>query len=402
MTAVFGAPAAPTPAGPAFSRDRFGRYLLPDPREAFPKTPVPWTRWTTVASTLDDTYNLQKWKMRMVARGMALRPPLVAGAAAVQWPDDQAGKQILDRLADEALTAAGGTDGRELGSALHGFTETADRAWLTDQIGAEEAMLESLPERFAPDVAAYLAEMRRHGFEVVDIERVCILPEVTNRGVSYPGAAGTYDRLVRCPDGKLRILDVKTQKDFYSWLSIAVQLAGYARSTHHLRDDGTWEPFPEVDLAAAIVMHVRPGSGEAKAYVVDIDEGWRALQVAIGVREMRKQAKAWGWPMGEPEQPASPLAALGDAIAAQADALVREVTAGVFCTDDGHAWNCPGPHAPGKLTIREVLVERIKQIGAAGGDRQAALTALWHEQAPRGQWDDGLTELGMQVMQGVS
>jgi hypothetical protein len=81
---------------------------------------------------------------------------------------------------------------------------------------------------------------------------------------------------------------------------------------------------------------------------------------------------------------------------------VREVTAGVFCTDDAHTWNCPGPHAPGKLTIREVLVERIKQIGAAGGDRQAALTALWQEHAPRGQWDDGLTELGMEVMQDVS
>src|SRR5690606_2671448 len=48
-----------TRVGP--KRDRYGRYLIPDPATGKERA---WMRATTLADTLDDRYNLELWKLR--------------------------------------------------------------------------------------------------------------------------------------------------------------------------------------------------------------------------------------------------------------------------------------------------------------------------------------------------
>ena len=49
-------------------RDRWGRPLITPPDGT---TPVPYTRVTTFAKAVEDTYHLGRWAERMVALGMA-------------------------------------------------------------------------------------------------------------------------------------------------------------------------------------------------------------------------------------------------------------------------------------------------------------------------------------------
>src|SRR5690606_4192456 len=52
----------------AVARDRWGRYLLPDPQTGEIR---PFTRTTTLAGTITDTYGIHRWEPRGVARGLA-------------------------------------------------------------------------------------------------------------------------------------------------------------------------------------------------------------------------------------------------------------------------------------------------------------------------------------------
>jgi hypothetical protein len=105
MTDPFAAPAAL--AEP--KHDRYGRYLLPDPQTGKEQA---WTRVSTVARTLADEYGLTQWKLRMAAKGIALRPDLIAAAAAA---DVDADKKRLDEIAESAMERAGAGAGRQPG-----------------------------------------------------------------------------------------------------------------------------------------------------------------------------------------------------------------------------------------------------------------------------------------------
>ena len=61
--------------------DQWKRYLIVPQKGG---APVPHTRATTWASTLDDRYGLERWSRRTVALGLARRPDLVAQVAATR------------------------------------------------------------------------------------------------------------------------------------------------------------------------------------------------------------------------------------------------------------------------------------------------------------------------------
>ena len=60
-------------------RDRYGRPMIVPPKGG---KPVPYTRTTTVAGSLDDGTALVAWKLRMAAAGLTLRPDLLLAASA--------------------------------------------------------------------------------------------------------------------------------------------------------------------------------------------------------------------------------------------------------------------------------------------------------------------------------
>jgi hypothetical protein len=278
-------------------RDRYGRYLLPDPETGKLKA---WTRATTIAGTLKDRFGLEQWDQRNIVYGIGQRQSLYAKAAAATLDD----RKILDGIARDAKAAANSKAGADIGSALHAFTERVDRG--------EEL---TIPEPFDADVKAYTAEMEAAGILTLTgwIERVVICHDI--------GIVGTMDRLSTCPEWKrrpgdthtlARVGDIKTAIDKvyatydddgnqtgteqvntvlrYGMADIPLQLAIYANASHWWNPQGEkWVEMPPVDRAVAMVYHVPAGMAECRIIEVDIAAGWEAVQTALKVRAWRKR-----------------------------------------------------------------------------------------------------------------
>lgn len=246
--------------------DQYGRYRIPHPVTG--KT-MSWTRATTWAKSIADTYALTQWQMRMAVKGLALRPDLLALAAATPVED----KEKLNRVAEDAKEAAAASAGANSGTALHAFTEQIDRG------GSP-----FVPPPWDKDIAAYRAALAAHD---VQIDRQYIECKVV---VPQLSVAGTFDRLVS-HRGELVVGDLKTGQNLdYGWLEIAIQLALYARASH-LWDKTTRQhaPMPKVSLQRALVFHLPVGQARATVYEVDIATGWEAALLCGQVRDWRKR-----------------------------------------------------------------------------------------------------------------
>lgn len=261
-------------------RDRWGRYLLPDPDTG---KEVSWTRVTTVANTLADRYGLEQWAKRNVALGLAAREDLYALAASCT-PDD---KKQLNTIVKDAEEAAKARSGANLGTALHRITERVDRGEDLD-----------IPDAWRADVDAYAQTL-------VD-NHIKVHPEYLERIVVVPKAkvAGTLDRLVTVEtvDG-LIVGDIKTGQDVvtYGMGEIAIQLALYANASHMWNGDG-YDPMPDINKQRALVIHLPVGQGECNLHWVDIEAGREAARMALAVRDWRKR-KDLSTPYGKEPQP---------------------------------------------------------------------------------------------------
>ncbi|MEV4521446.1 hypothetical protein AB0J77_14555 [Micromonospora tulbaghiae] len=273
MTDPFDTPNAAAPAAggvqPDPKRDRWGRYLLPDPGEPGATSTLPWTRATTFAKSISDTFGLTKWQLRMALKGITMRPDLYARASAATIDD----KQVLDQVAEAAKEAAASSSGANLGSALHQFSERLDRG---EQV--------QVPPPWDADIAAYRKALTDHAIDVdADlIERIIV--------VRQHHVAGTLDRIYRSRHWRLpRIGDLKTGKDLsHGWMEIAVQLALYANADamwNGLTD--SYEPMPDVDREVGVVVHLPVGKATATIYEVDLTAGWEIAQVCAEVRGLR-------------------------------------------------------------------------------------------------------------------
>ena len=243
-------------------RDRYGRPLIIPPDGS---KPVAYTRATTIAETTDDRYNLEKWKMRQVAVGLADRPDLLLAVTAHRHD-----KTELDRLCQQALEASKSSAGATTGTAIHALTEVLDRG--------ED--LPVIPEPAQADLAAYQQATDR--FNVIAIEQFLVVDEHK--------IGGTADRIIEW-DGRRYILDLKTGSTVsYSMGAIAQQLAIYSRGLAYDPSDGTRTPI-DVDQDLAIVAHLPAGQGVCHLHKVNIDHGWEAALLSLRVRAYRKHAR---------------------------------------------------------------------------------------------------------------
>lgn len=253
-------------------RDRWGRYLLPDPLTGEER---PWTRATTISGLLDDKWNLEQWGNRMVVLGLLKRPDLIVRAKAVRDPFGYSGKRTLNGIVKDAKSAAGSESRANIGTAIHAFTEAVDRGEVVD-----------VPAPYDRDVEVYSETMDRLGIEVVPgwIERI-----VVNTAL---GIAGTLDRMVQVPGWDLPcIADVKTGATVhFSEMQHAIQQAIYAYSSH------VWDPDAEmleempvqVDRKRALIVHLPAGEAKCDVHVLDIESGWHWANVALQVHASRK------------------------------------------------------------------------------------------------------------------
>lgn len=260
---------------PEPKRDRYGRYVLPHPETG---KSMSWTRATTFASSIADTFALTKWQCRMTALGLGMRRDLLAQVQGITDPDSGDAKKHLGKLVDDAQEHAGSRTAANLGTALHTQTEHVDTGrW----------SLADVPEQWRGHVAAYRAAMDSAGMACAPeyVERIVCVPELE--------VVGTLDRLV-ADHGTTLIGDLKTGRELsYAWGEIAIQLCCYAHASCMWDWQAeTWVEMPAVDQQRALVMHVPAVDPEPTCtlYEVDIEAAWKtAVPLAAGVRRWRKR-----------------------------------------------------------------------------------------------------------------
>lgn len=250
-------------------RDRWGRPLItpPDGGET-----VAYQRVTTFVGALEDTYHLGEWGKRTVALGMAKRRDLQIAAAAITDPKDQYQKRTLNKIAKDALEAAGGGAAATTGTALHSITETIDA-------GIEPSYI---PEEFEADIASYREVIAP--FVFIDSEGFCVRDDLR--------VGGSYDRLFAlrdqskpliAPDGEEvvgGVWDLKTggsDGTLFGIGKIAMQLGTYRNSVKYDHTLGSRSPLPGDDYMSrkwGIVCHLPAGGGKAQLLWIDIGDGW--------------------------------------------------------------------------------------------------------------------------------
>lgn len=246
-------------------RDQWGRYKLPG-RDG---TEQSWTRATTFAATLAEQFGLRIWEQRQVVWGLSRRPDLLTMASTISGPED---KKALGEIVDEAHIAAGTKAKANRGTAIHRACQAAERG-AYDQV----------PEELRPHVSAYFTAMRDGG--------LTILPEYVERTVIVDQyqVAGTFDNLVRCPDGKIRVSDKKTGRMDYSDTEFAVQMALYANADAIFNyNTGQYEPMPEVATDYAILAHIDPETGHCELLRINIEWGWVWARTCAETMSIRK------------------------------------------------------------------------------------------------------------------
>jgi hypothetical protein len=337
---------------------QWGWYKLPHPITGEPDQLYP--RVSTIAKTLADEYGLTEWKLRMVAKGVAIRPDLAASAAAA---DPDTDKKVLGDIVKSAMEAAEAGRGANFGTAMHKFAERLD--------DGESAASMHIPDALKPDLTAYAAALQAAGLTVVPeySERV-----VVNASQEY---AGRIDRIVRDRQGALFILDLKTGKEIieYGGLEIGTQQALYANCTHMASPDFTsYEPMPAVSLIKSFILHLPIGKGAGEVLGLDLTKGWAAARAAFHVRAMRTDARSgWLWAYS----PGTPFDAVRLRIGRSA--TVEELGTGVAEARRMGAWDAE---------LEAYALARYDVIRAATATGPDALAALWAELHPAGRWTE--------------
>lgn len=294
---------------PEPKRDRWGRYVIEGKAHV---------RATTIADTLDDRHNLEKWQQRMVASGLSARADLHALASTLDPDRDRA---ELNKVCEKAIEAAKSVDKAGLGTALHRMTETLDN-------GGD---IERLPAQWHPHLHAYNQALVEAGIQI-DREGVERIICHDTGGLLI---AGTADRLPVIWHGRRYVADLKTGANLeWSWRSIAIQLSIYAHHTH-VYDLATDKRHPrlEVETDQAMVIHLPAVvEGQIKPrcdiYMVDTRQGYDAFITALEVREWRS-TKGLATPLnalhaeGTPAEAPAWFRQRGANIAANPDALAQ-------------------------------------------------------------------------------
>ena len=265
-----GEEAQPKRVDPARPEAKRGRYTLPNPVNGKSKS---WQRVTNFIKLVDDTYHLELWKQRNVAKGVAMRPDLVE---AIQPLDVKQDKERLNRIVERAQDIAGAYKMSSEGTALHTSTELADYAG---------GSLATVPPQHQPRVQLYLDALRVNGLTVVPdmIERVTASQRYE--------VAGKFDRVYQLADGSYVIGDLKTGDSLdLSMASIAGQLACYEDGINNtgIWDGARYDERIKVRTDFGIVVHLPSTRDEVTVYRIDLSQGHELNRVCLEVRQARR------------------------------------------------------------------------------------------------------------------
>lgn len=275
-----------------------GRYRLPN-RDGSHKSGG-WQRVTNLVKAITDQFSLRVWEIEQILIAVhvdeaAVMKYLRTTLVAVQgkpYPERRAG---IEQFIEYCKDISGGNEGAKFGNARHELVEA-------DHLAIPAAM----PDSFAREhLSLFKSALIRN-----ELERV---PGLAERRVLIEEfeAIGTLDAvLLDLRTQGLHIGDLKTQKQFWTWLEIAAQLACYARAVAMWEPAdpknpraGRWVDMPKVSFERAFVLWMPrehpSGVPAVDVYEVDIVAGYKTAQLAREVvldrrgGKTAKKPRAW-------------------------------------------------------------------------------------------------------------
>ncbi len=279
------------------------RYHMPLlPGEQGTKTGGDWvpnglTRMTNLVGAFEDTRALNVWEQAMALIGVALSPSLSRELEDIVREASRDGV-IFERLREypalrQALAGLPGDAGESIvgrAKEIAGATNAARRG--TKQHAVWEGSV------VGTEAQQDLAETTERLLREAGLRRVPGLRERTVRNVQLRAAGKFDDILEEISSGRLIIGDLKTkEREFYSFMSVDAQLAGYAYAEWMVTADHSgYEPGPRrlgVDLTEGVIMHTPViGEGLPRLERVDLREGWEVAQLARQVVDRRAYGKS--------------------------------------------------------------------------------------------------------------
>jgi len=109
--------------------------------------------------------------------------------------------------------------------------------------------------------------------------------------------AGSLDRLVRLPDGRVVVADIKTGADEPKYASgVSAQCAIYAHGQRYNPETGErTELHPDLDPETGLLIHLPlapvDGVQVCQMYTLDLVAGWERALLAAQVRDTKAIAK---------------------------------------------------------------------------------------------------------------
>ncbi len=267
-----------------------GRYIFPDPPGYVrPKGARPgFMRMTNLAGAFSDQIRLQHWRERMILLGLrteegeTLYDEFMAADVEGMDPDDA--KAYLEKMADRIADAAGAGHGARRGTARHTMLQVFQETGVITGHRTMRLQLESL-------------------FDALERHHLDIIPGWSERRVCNTAyhVMGTLDLGVMCRlTGQCGILDLKTQRKFWSYLEISGQQEGYDSAEWVWEGpptrDGHWSKAPDWDLLGvpggefegrrvALLAHMpqEPGPNQlpVEIHEVALDYGHKVMTTAL-------------------------------------------------------------------------------------------------------------------------
>jgi len=278
---------------------RNGRYRFPPP-PGIPNNPRGWMRMTNLASAFSDQERLQKWLTWKTMIGLRDHEIIFDEwmAERLSHLTEQQERDLANEYAERARKAARADHAARRGTARHEMMDTYFSHGERTGTRAMLAQLDSLIE-----------QLDRLDLEVMETEFY----------VWHPLAGGTMgkaDARVMCRrTGQIGILDLKTQRSFWTWQEICGQLYGYESAPMQWHGpktiEGEWRPTlpgadrrrllgrPGTALAGrpvALVAHMpqAPGPDQLPVTIkqIPLDYGREVLECAARNVELRSRGRS--------------------------------------------------------------------------------------------------------------
>lgn len=275
---------------------RRGRYYVPWKDGS--KKPRGFMRVSNLVSAFSDQFALRQWEQVEILKGLTADPALIdrllsSGLAAM---DKGQAREWVEGFAELAKEASGANEGSAFGVQRHEAVETY-------HAGLPQSRADAGTRRH---LALYeMALKRNHLRALSGMQERRVLVECLE-------VVGTLDNIMEdLRDSCLRIVDLKTQRKFWSWLEVEAQFAAYAHG------DAMWDAEREcwVDMPPGIDQEIgyiawmprvvpcaegceagpcEHPPGEPRVDILDVDlvSGWKTAKLAFEVVQRRSAAKS--------------------------------------------------------------------------------------------------------------